>query len=120
MERKLKELKDWPEQEEIITNNFLDTLRKIDTKDKELPLTAASIDEAYYELVNKIIGIPPEITKKEKFAIVSYTSLGKDIYPQSLMLNSFYLEDLLKSNTLLKKNQAPEILLKYFRCYTTY
>jgi energy-coupling factor transporter ATP-binding protein EcfA2 len=108
----LKKLKEWSRVEKEIEKSFRESLQREDKEGKPLPLDAATIDEAYNNLI-KTFGLPSTITKNEKFAITSCISTEKAVYPQPLMINSFFLNDLLEAKRLLKNGQAPETLLKY-------
>ena len=113
LQEDLEKLKGWPEREKEIENEFLKRLKIKDKNEKLLPLTSSVIDDAYSYLI-EAFGLPTAIiTKKEKFAIATCVSSEKEVYPQPLMMNTFFLKDLLEANTLLRSNQAPETLLKY-------
>jgi Cdc6-like AAA superfamily ATPase len=108
----LKELYNWPHAEKQLQNKFRKFLQEQGGDDKPLPLKANSIVKAR-DYLKKVLDLPPEVVIDEKFAIISYTSLGKDAYPQPLMLNSFFLEDLLVATTAIKSANPPKSLLRY-------
>ena len=108
------------------------TARVLNKKDKEgqpLPLTKETLNEAYRYLLD-FFGIPVEMCSNETSAIrsralskkIEYSpkpksSKGEESIPPSppspLLINSFYLSDLVAVRTLIEKENVPQTLSRY-------
>eukprot|EP01132_Coremiostelium_polycephalum_P000348 gene348-441_t len=120
LQEHLKKICDWPAVEEElqrIKKHILTNLIKKDKDEQPLPLTLQSINQAYADLTQAfgLDQLSDTITIDHKFALKCYPDSANDGYPKPIMLNSFFMEDLLKATQLIKENNAPETLLRYLK-----
>lgn len=112
LQGEIKNLSEWTLEEARLLEEIKPILQKKDQLENDLPLTKATIDEAYYYLVTRL-GISERIVKDRKFAIKAYLPLKSEETPQGLLLNSFYLDDLKLAKSLIQDEQASENMMKY-------
>ncbi|OZG31838.1 AAA domain-containing protein [Rickettsia endosymbiont of Culicoides newsteadi] len=122
LKNSLENLRDWALVKQKMEIAFDGILRKKDENGKELPLNKIMIDEAYTYLTNNIYGISAEMLINKKFALRTYElrkkgdpesskkddpeSSEKDGPTKTVLLNSFYLNDLAKASTLIANTLA--------------
>lgn len=83
-----------------------------DNKVKTPPLTAAIITEAYEWLVKKL-ELNASLIKPPAFAIKTEQNKHIDTPPSSVLLNSFFLDDLNNAKNLVTTGKAPPNLRRY-------
>lgn len=76
------------------------------------PLTASIINKAYAWLINEL-KLDTSLIKPPAFAIKTYQYYLNNNPPESLLLNSFFLEDIGKASALFKTGMAPASLKRY-------
>jgi flagellar biosynthesis GTPase FlhF len=109
----LKNLATWPTAEKDIAKKFEEGLLKKDEDDNYLPITKSTLNEAYNYLVRNF-KIPDTLHTKKQFAIKIYEPVQKEeSIPPTLLLNSFYLEDLKQAKWAIEEGRAPANLKKY-------
>ncbi|WP_425362110.1 DEAD/DEAH box helicase [Candidatus Tisiphia endosymbiont of Mystacides longicornis] len=122
LKNSLENLRDWALVKQKMEIAFDGSLRKKDENGKELPLNKIMIDEAYTYLTNNIYGISAEMLINKKFALRTYElrkkgdpesskkddpeSSEKDGPTKTVLLKSFYLNDLAKASTLIANTLA--------------
>lgn len=114
LKNSLENLRDWALVKQKMEIAFDGILRKKDENGEELPLNKIMIDEAYTYLTNNIYGISAEMLINKKFALRTYElrkkgdpeSSEKDGPTKTVLLNSFYLNDLAKASTLIANTLA--------------
>ena len=102
----------WPAVEKCTTNALDDLMRQKDADGNDLPLTKDIIQKALEKLI-EIFQIPKGFVKNKKFVIRTYDSIRSTTLPQKVLLNSFYLDDLSKAESLVDRECAPLNLRKY-------
>ncbi|NOT58940.1 MAG: ATP-binding protein [Acidobacteria bacterium] len=105
---KLDDLSKWPSVETELVEIVTKVLSQADGE----PLTVAHIQAAYHALITKL-GLPTEWLEPPTFAIKSYVYYKNQEPPETLLLNSFYLNDLALAQKLITENRAPQNLLRY-------
>ena len=108
----LKNLSQWPVAEPSIISALYDILSRKDLHDKDIPVDMKVINKAHNYVVDSF-EIPQDIRIDKIFAIKRTYSLKRNEPPETLLLNSFYLNDLVEAQKLIQKNQVPPNLLKY-------
>lgn len=81
------------------------------------PLTAASLEQIFLKLV-ELLQLPVEWVKPPDFAILSYVPERDPNPPESILLNSFFLDDLSAALGLLQSGKLPNSLQNYLRLKT--
>lgn len=109
----LKELARWPEIEQYLIKGMAKTLG-IHTSDQQAQpiLTGKIIQKAYDWLVNQL-GLDSSMLKQPDFAIKTYQYFKDKNPPESLLLNSFFLNDLSRARDLIKTGNVSENLQRY-------
>ncbi len=108
----LKELGEWAKVEKNLIQDLDNVLRIKKGDDELLPINWQLIENAYQFLIDKL-SLPKELVKNTYFALRVYEPSTKIEKPQPLLLNSFYINDLLKASALFSKNNAPANLQRY-------
>ncbi|WP_375332946.1 DEAD/DEAH box helicase [Candidatus Tisiphia endosymbiont of Psammoecus bipunctatus] len=108
----LKNLGKWSSTEKDTEIALEAILCKRDKNGQKLPLNKIVIDEAHNYLTNTF-EIPAEMLINKQFAIKTYESSKKDTPTKTLLLNSFYLNDLIKASNLIQKPNVQTNLLQY-------
>jgi hypothetical protein len=117
LEGDLSDLALWPHAERGLTARIEKIFRpERDQGDKEnhgpCPVSRERLDAAHEELV-RLLGIPNDWVEQTNFAIVSYVHFNDPNPPDSILLNSFFLEDLRLALELLKSGELPKVLRYY-------
>jgi energy-coupling factor transporter ATP-binding protein EcfA2 len=101
----LKDLSSWSKLENYLTQELDNFLRRKDAKGKEIPVSYSLIEEAYDYLID-VLQLPSEFTNRRFFAIKSEEKIDKKEPSNSLILNSFYLQDLVKAVNFFDEETA--------------
>lgn len=111
LESSLKELDLWDSVQEAAVLKLKEILSPHDTDGNPVPVGKSHIETAYDFLVGSF-KIPNDVLKKPYFSILDYVYYKED-EPEALLLNSFFLKDLIKAKTLFGENKAPQNLKLY-------
>lgn len=84
---------------------------------KAPPLTAASLETLFHRLVG-LLKLPRGWVEPPQFAILSYVHERDPNPPESILLNSFFLDDLSAALRLLAMEKLPNSLQHYLRLKT--
>ena len=108
---KLETLKDWPVIEQRLVNDLRSQLVVYDDKEIQ-PLTLQQITHTAQWLANGF-DIPSDQRVPPGFAVRVYQWAGAPKPPEPLLLNSFFLEDLGKSRSLVAEGAVGKALRRY-------
>jgi hypothetical protein len=108
----LTDLSNWATIEDQLTEELDKALRRKDIEGNELALDFSTIDSAFNKIVG-LLGLPMSITRKNYFAVRTFEYFKNSESPEPLLLNSFFLGDLIKARDLLKSNVIPSNLSHY-------
>lgn len=103
----LEELSGWVDKERELLKALDEFLRRTNA-----PLDIHIIKDAYHYLID-LLQIPEEIVKNIHFAIKVYEPLKKQKTSSPLLLNSFYLKDLIEARSSIASGKAPKSLERY-------
>lgn len=101
----LRDLGTWSQIERRLTEELGQRVVAEDDEGRPKPLTRNAIEAAYRWLVAKI-GIDSRFTKAPVFAVRSYQYFRLQDPPESILLNSFFLEDLARAQALAADGKA--------------
>jgi len=105
-------LSEWEGTENVL-NTILDKiLRRTDDEGNELPLDAVTLKTATSFLISQL-GIPTEFITGNTFAIRAYEYFKNSNPPEPLLLNSFFISDLIIASSLFKEGNATDNLRRY-------
>ncbi|HEX2642446.1 MAG TPA: helicase, partial [Thermoanaerobaculia bacterium] len=107
----LAELAEWRRAEKPLVEKLDEILRRGD-EEKELPLDGPMLQAAFGWLAASL-GLPADLISPPRFAVRAYTSLRNPEPPEPLLLNSFYLDDLVKARTLFTEGGSTRNLRLY-------
>ncbi|MEZ5973141.1 MAG: DEAD/DEAH box helicase [Hyphomonadaceae bacterium] len=108
----LSTLSTWREHETRLNDELLLRLTRTDEEGESIPLDRRTIDAAYSWLVDEL-RIDGDLLRAPRFAVRAFQYYKSNDPPESLLLNSFYLEDLQIARVLFRKDQAPDMLKRY-------
>ncbi|HEV7782495.1 MAG TPA: AAA domain-containing protein, partial [Chitinophagaceae bacterium] len=108
----LQILGNWSKVENKITTELDTIIRQTDEEGNIFPVTRAILDFAREHLINTL-GLPEELVTKNRFAIRTYEYFKNSEAPAPLLLNSFFIGDLIKAAGLFEKNVATNNLQRY-------
>jgi hypothetical protein len=108
----LENLGQWPAVEESLTQALAKQLFIKNDDDKIQPLTVDQLTEAYQWLVKKF-RISQDIVKPGGFLIKAYQYYKISSPPESLFLNSFFIQDLALAQQLAQEKRLPFNLQRY-------
>jgi hypothetical protein len=110
----LDKLGNWTEVDKEITNELDQLFRKTDIDGNDLPVDFATIDRARKHLIKKL-EIPSEFITENRFAIraYQYSATPNPESPEPLLLNSFFLGDLITVYELFSSSKATANLKRY-------
>lgn len=108
----LKKLSEWPAIEKNITKDIAAIFRKKNEKGEILPLNKFMLDEAYHTLID-YLEISHAVSVNRLFSIRSDLSKKNEKPPNSILLNSFYVNDLQNAKKLISEGKTSENLFKY-------
>lgn len=109
---RLRDLGNWSQVERRLVEELE---KKIISEDKDgnpLPLTAKAIGAAYRWLV-ETLGLDARFARQPVFAVRSYQYFKLQDPPESILLNSFFLDDLAKAGELTGAGQSTANLKRY-------
>jgi energy-coupling factor transporter ATP-binding protein EcfA2 len=119
----LHELTAWtrvePTLTEILEKHLFAASAMSDTEEERdaPPLTAESLEVLFTKLV-ELLQLPREWVDPPSFAILSYVHERDPNPPESILLNSFFLDDLSIALSLLRAGNLPNSLMNYLRLKT--
>lgn len=102
----------WPQVEKDLVDGAVKKVVLKDRNGEVQPLTSATINAAYAWLL-KQIGIDAHFLRPPSFAVRSYQYFKIQDPPESILLNSFYLDDLAKAKALVDRGAATPNLMRY-------
>lgn len=105
-------LRGWAERQEHFQQKLHERLYCEGPDGKALPLDGRAIDAAFGWLVAEF-GLDRALMKAPSFAVRSLVNFKSNDAPEALLLNSFYLKDLVKADALLAKGEAPDTLKRF-------
>lgn len=108
----LDKLGEWANIERVLTEELDKLVRRTDDEGIELPVDKGSLDLAKNYLISKL-GIPTELVTSNRFAIRSYEYFTNSEPPDPLLLNSFFLGDLMTAGKLFETGKATGNLQRY-------
>jgi hypothetical protein len=109
---RLNELGEWATIEKTIIESLTKRLVQLDSKGEPKPLNLKII-EATSAWLSKQLSLPESIVKKPEFLLRTYQFFTLKTPPEALLLNSFFLKDLLLAKEMVGTNTAPPNLLRY-------
>ncbi|QIG47069.1 hypothetical protein G5V57_04500 [Nordella sp. HKS 07] len=96
---RLRDLGNWSQVERQLVEQLEEKIVSEDKDGNPLPLTAKAIDAAYRWLV-ETLGLDARFAEQPVFAVRSYQYFKLQDPPESILLNSFFLEDLARAAEL--------------------
>ena len=110
----LKELSRWSDAEPRLVEQLTAGLSLTDEDGNPLPITRERIDSAYGWLVRKL-GLPDDIVQPPTFIVRSYQYFKFQDPPESILLNSFFLDDLAKAAEQERSGRTTGNLQRYLQ-----
>lgn len=110
----LTTLSGWPESEKKYLSEIDHLIRRQDDQGQPLPIDRDTLTSVFNHLVNTI-SIPEGFAGKKQFAIRNYEYFKNPEPPQPLLLNSFFLNDLLYARSLFRSGKIPHNLARYIK-----
>jgi len=108
----LRKLADWSNVEARLIEDVDKILRHLDDEGKELPVTRQNLNAARNYIISKV-GIPSEFIGNHSFAVKAYEYYTNSDAPDPILLNSFFVGDLIRAGQLFKEGKAPDNLKRY-------
>ncbi|OCP17576.1 MULTISPECIES: AAA domain-containing protein [unclassified Ensifer] len=108
----LRDLGQWSRTEKALVDGLTAKTAIADKDGNPLPLTRKTIQNAYDWLV-QTIGLSARFAKPPAFAVRSYQYFKLQDPPESILLNSFFLDDLATAHTLVTSGEATPNLKRY-------
>lgn len=109
---RLRDLGNWSQVERRLVEQLEEKITSKDKDGKPLPLTAKAIDAAYRWLVGTL-GLDTRFAKQPAFAVRSFQYFKLQDPPESILLNSFFLEDLASAADLAGNGKSTVNLNRY-------
>lgn len=109
---RLRDLGQWSQAEKALVEGITKKIMVPDKDGNPLPLTRRIIQGAYEWLV-QTIGLPAQFVRPPTFAVRSYQYFKLQDPPESILLNSFFLEDLAAARLLVSSGKATPNLKRY-------
>lgn len=110
----LTPLSEWPAKERELLGWFRKSLVQYNDSGEIVPLTRVRISALFQALVTKLELTGHEI-EPPSFALRQYSWFRSKTPPETILLNSFFLEDLTLARELAAKNQLPRALRYYLQ-----
>lgn len=110
----LKSLDQWQNAEKALDEKIEKRCWRTDKDGEPLPLNLQDIQEAYKTLIN-LLGIPEQLTTPPELIIRTYQYYLNSNPPDAILLNSFYLGDLIRAKSSFNAGTATENLKRYLR-----
>jgi hypothetical protein len=108
----LKSLGNWSQIEGQLHSALASRLWRVDDEGEPIPLSSIDISTAYEWLI-KELNLSQALCDKPAIALRTYQYFKNEGPPETLLLNSFYLDDLSKAKTMFADGDAPENLRRY-------
>ncbi|MEN3931805.1 AAA domain-containing protein [Microvirga sp. W0021] len=112
LDGRLRDLGQWQQEEKILSEKLKAKILTSDKDGKPLPLTQQRLQNAYEWLI-QAIGLSPHFAKPPAFAVRSYQYFILQDPPESILLNSFFLDDLATARTLVISGKSTPNLQRY-------
>ncbi|MCW3110413.1 MAG: hypothetical protein JWQ09_4919 [Segetibacter sp.] len=113
LQGKLGILSKWPDAERQLLSGLNKILVSRDIQEDIEPITVSHINLAYEYLISTL-NLPPELVKRNQFAVRTFQYIKhEDLTEPSLLLNSFFLEDLAKASQSFANGKASPNLERY-------
>lgn len=109
---KLRDLGQWSQAEKALLEGLTARVTVEDKDGTPLPLTRKTIQNAYDWLI-QTIGLSAAFAKPPTFAVRSYQYFKLQDPPESILLNSFFLDDLATARSLVTSGKATPNLKRY-------
>ena len=109
---RLRDLGQWSQAEHALVEGLTARVTVEDKDGNPLPLTRKTIQNAYDWLV-RTIGLSAQFVKPPAFAVRSYQYFKLQDPPESILLNSFFLDDLAIARALVTSGKATPNLKRY-------
>ncbi|RRD23909.1 hypothetical protein ECB98_14735 [Brucellaceae bacterium VT-16-1752] len=109
---RLSDLGQWSQAEESLVEGLTAKIVISDRDGDPLPLTRKTIQNAYDWLVQSV-GLPVQFTRPPAFAVRSYQYFKLQDTPESILLNSFFLDDLAAARALVDSGKTTSNLKRY-------
>jgi hypothetical protein len=110
----LSDLGQWSQAEKTLLEGLTASVIVEDQHGQLSPLTRKTIEGAYDWLV-QTIGLKAPFAKQPAFAVKFFQPLKLQNPPESILLNSFFLDDLATARSLVASGQATPNLNRYLR-----
>ncbi|MCA9304494.1 MAG: hypothetical protein KC996_10260, partial [Phycisphaerales bacterium] len=110
----LRPLGEWPVKEKELLSWFRNMLIQYNDDGEIIPLTRARISGLFQALIAKLELTGHEIVPPS-FALRQYSWFRSRSTPETILLNSFFLEDLALARELAAKNRLPRALRHYLQ-----
>ena len=108
----LKALGNWSQIEDQLHSALASRLWRVDEEGEPIPLSSTNISTAYEWLI-KELNLSQALCDKPAIALRTYQYFKNEGPPETLLLNSFYLDDLSKAKTMFADGNAPQNLRRY-------
>jgi len=108
----LSDLGNWTDVEARLIFSLEKVLREVDEDGNPIPLNKNSISAAYQYLVHAL-SLPEELVSNTCFAVKTFEFFKNPDPPDPLLLNSFFLNDLIRAKQSLTEGKATENLNRY-------
>ena len=105
----LKALGSWSQIERQLHSALASRLWRVDDEGEPIPLSATDITAAYEWLI-KELNLSKALCDKPALALRTYQYFKNEGPPETLLLNSFYLDDLSKAKAMFADGTAPNNL----------
>ncbi|MGK6317188.1 DEAD/DEAH box helicase [Neorhizobium sp. DT-125] len=109
---RLSDLGQWSQAKESLVEGLTAKTVISDRDGNPLPLTRKTIQDAYDWLV-QAVGLPTQFARPPAFAVRSYQYFKLQDPPESILLNSFFLDDLAAARALVASGKATPNLKRY-------
>jgi hypothetical protein len=108
----LRKLAGWSEAEKDLIEGVDKILRRTDINGQELPIDKPILEKARNYLISTL-NIPDEFICNNSFAFRAYEYSKNPEAPDPILLNSFFVGDLIKASSLFQEGKAPSNLQRY-------
>lgn len=105
-------LGNWPSVEERVIGRLAAMFERLDPDGRPLPILRQQITNAHQWLVDTC-DISRALVEAPEFALRVYHRARASAPPEALLLNSFFINDLIRAQTLFRDGKAPETLARY-------
>jgi len=112
LRKHFSKLRGWPRRESQLKKSLTEILFIQDDMGKPLPVTSTILQSAYLWLVQEL-GLEIELCIPPAYAFCVQCFSTKKEPPELLLLNSFYIEDLVKAGSLNQKRNLPALVSWY-------